>query len=284
MVSAFLLAAVLHGPPASEGGALDPQLLAGIRKVREGDFEDAVSIFEGTIPRLLGPPERGRELVQAYLYLGIAHVALGKNEAARLDFREALARDQNLRLSPETFSPKVISVFQQAQAEFAPRKEGGRKTAWIIAGIGGAAAAGVLVARGSSGTGTLSLTNARFGIDVVVCPAGTDNGSIPFSILVDAVNGNAPTDVSNVTTTLVIVNSPALPSEVGFLSTRPSAVVPATLLSGATTTLRVDSSLFCGNSGEGSARFNEWVGRLTLTTTSGVFTLETTDQLHVNIP
>jgi hypothetical protein len=48
--------------------------------------------------------------------------------------------------------------------------------------------------------------------------------------------------------------------------------------------LRIDTTLLCGNGVGDEARFNEWSGRLTLTTSSGLVTLETADRLRVNIP
>jgi hypothetical protein len=64
----------------------------------------------------------------------------------------------------------------------------------------------------------------------------------------------------------------------------PATTIPATIATGGRTTVRVDSTLLCDNGPGDSARFNEWSGRVTLTTSAGVFTVETADRLRVNIP
>jgi hypothetical protein len=48
--------------------------------------------------------------------------------------------------------------------------------------------------------------------------------------------------------------------------------------------VRAETSLLCANGTGDSPRFNEWSGRLTLSTSAGVFTLVTADRLRVNIP
>jgi hypothetical protein len=82
----------------------------------------------------------------------------------------------------------------------------------------------------------------------------------------------------------VIVASPAVPSEVGLASNRPAVAVPSTIPAGTDSTLRVDSTMLCGNGPEDAFRYNEWSVRLTLTTSAGVFTIEAADRLRVNIP
>ena len=42
--------------------------------------------------------------------------------------------------------------------------------------------------------------------------------------------------------------------------------------------------LICNNGPGDPGRFNEWSGRVTFTTSAGVFTVETADRLRVNIP
>jgi hypothetical protein len=78
--------------------------------------------------------------------------------------------------------------------------------------------------------------------------------------------------------------SPAFTGEIGFQSGEASMVVPASLPPKQGVTLQVTSSLICGN-GEGDpGRFNEWSGRVTLTTSAGVFMVTVADRMRVNIP
>jgi hypothetical protein len=154
---------------------------------------------------------------------------------------------------------------------------------------GGAAAAGVGIALAAGGestssSGVVRLTGARFGTPVIECPNGTDGVPLPLAIDLNADNGtgrDAP--ISAVSAVLTIVASPALPSEVGFQSSHPATVVPATLRP-ATTALRVQTTLTCGNAGGDEYRFNDWRGRVTLTTPDGAHAIETVDTLRVNIP
>ena len=70
----------------------------------------------------------------------------------------------------------------------------------------------------------------------------------------------------------------------GFASNAPASVSPQSVPAAASVTLRIDTTLLCGNGADDEPRFNEWSGRLTLATSSGLVTLETADRLRVNIP
>jgi hypothetical protein len=108
---------------------------------------------------------------------------------------------------------------------------------------------------------------------------------LPVTVLVEADNsGSEAVSLSSASLTLIIVTSPAVPSEVGFASSAPTTVTPSSVGARGNATLRVDSSLLCSNGSRDAARFNEWTGRVTLTTSAGVLSVETTDRLRVNIP
>jgi hypothetical protein len=70
----------------------------------------------------------------------------------------------------------------------------------------------------------------------------------------------------------------------GFATNPPATAMPASLPASTAVTLRVDTSPLCQNGAGDASRFNEWSGRLTLTTDAGVFSVETTDRMRVNIP
>ncbi|PYQ11691.1 MAG: hypothetical protein DMF80_20925 [Acidobacteria bacterium] len=261
----------------------DPELAQGVKQVREGDFEGAVVTLEAVVRRLASVPQRSADLVQAYVQLGVAYVALDQADAARSRFREALARDRGLRLSPTEYSPKVREVFEAARREAPPpaRPRKGSRAPLIAIGIG-AAAAGVVLATRSGSEAPPAFSGARFGTPVVVCPDGSINVDVPVRILVEAQAGGSSLTIS-ASATLHIVSS-AEPGEVGFGSSRGTTVTPAMLASKSKATLAIDTTLLCNNGPGDPGRFNEWSGQVTLTTSAGVFTVETADSLRVNIP
>src|SRR5947209_17431804 len=147
-------AALLHAPLPLRAQSADPELAQGVRQVREGDYEGAVTTLESVVRRLSPAPERSRELVQAYVSLGVAYVALDQNDLARARFGEALARDRNLKLSASEYSPKVLAVFEEARQrsrQAGPARKGS-KAPYLVAGAAVAAAGVVLATRGGSDT------------------------------------------------------------------------------------------------------------------------------------
>ena len=143
-----MIALVLELVLSAQVGAAAPDLTEGIRAAREGDFEAAVLTLDAAARRLSTEPHRAAELVEAYLYLGVAYVGLGQEGLARAKFREALARDPKLDPSPQEFSRRVLRVFDEARREVASGKaierqarRGMGKTPWVLLGAGAAGAA-----------------------------------------------------------------------------------------------------------------------------------------------
>ena len=286
---ALLCAVSLLGAPSRLLAQVSPdaELIVGVRQVREGDFEGAVTTLDGVVRRLTGIPGRSRDFGQACLYLGVALVALDQKDAAKERFKEALAQDPRLRPNPDEFSPKVLAILEEARREARPAAtSGGSKGALAVLGVGAAAGAVALAAKGGSGEprGSASFANARFGTPVIVCPNGSLNVPIEFTILVEAMNGTASLlTITSVSTTAIIVAS-TIESEIGLASSYPTTTTPAAVGALAHATLQVGSTLLCSNDEGNLPRFNEWSGRVTLATSAGVFTLETPDRMRVNIP
>src|SRR5438552_6341564 len=115
LVALAVGAALAITPVPLRAQSADPELAQGVRQVREGDFEGAVTTLESVVRRLSSAPERSRDLVPAYVNLGVAYVALDQRELARSRFGEALAHDRNLKLSAAEYSPKVLAVFEEAR-------------------------------------------------------------------------------------------------------------------------------------------------------------------------
>jgi hypothetical protein len=300
-----LVSALSFGAPGSglaptlAAAAQDPGLAAGIRQVDEGDFEGAVTTLGLVADRL--SPGGGHDAAQACLYLGIAHLALDQRDAARARFREALGHEPLLRLGPDRFSPKVIAAFEEArrEREAAARavrpadqakpesKKGHAGRTVLIAGSAVAAGVGIALAAGGGGStssgGEVTFAGARFGTPVLDCPNGTTGTPLAVAIDLSAENDTGrDVTIGSVSAVLIIVSSPAVPSEVGFASSAPATVAPATLRPG-TTALRVQTTLTCANGAGDASRFNEWKGRVTLTTGTAQ-TAETADTMRVNLP
>jgi hypothetical protein len=277
-------AALVVAPLPLHAQSADPELVQGLRQVREGDFEGAVTTLESVVGRIASAPERSRDLVQAYVNLGVAYVALDQRDLARARFREALARDRSLKLSVSEYSPKVLAVFEEARRETrrAGGGKGGSRAPLIVLGVGAAAAGVVLATRGGSDTAP-SFSGARFGNLVAVCPDDSMNVPVPVLILVEAQAGGSLLSIDAAAAQLIIVTS-ADAGEVGFASNQSTHVSPMIVPAKTHATLEVVTMLVCNNGPGDPGRFNEWSGRVTITTSAGVFTVETADRLRVNIP
>lgn len=274
---------VQEAPPAKE-----PDVAAGLRQVQEGDFEGAVVTLEAAAARLRGDPQRVRLLVQADINLAVAHVALDHTAQAVQAFAEALRLDPSLRLDPDRFSPKVLRAFetareQSAQRTASPSRRSSRRTALLVGGGVAVAAGAVAIATRGGGTGP-GFSGARFGTPVRVCENGSVNVPLPFIILVEAANPAAEAVTITSATAVVRIEAATVTSEIGFASSRETLVSPASISAKQNVTLQVQSSLLCGNGPEDQPRFNEWSGRVTLTTSAGVFMFDVADRMRVNIP
>jgi hypothetical protein len=284
LLAVVLGAGIVLAPLPLPAQSADPELAQGVRQVREGDFEGAVTTLESVVRRLSSAPEQSRDLVQAYVNLGVAYVALDQRDTARSRFGEALARDRNLKLSAAEYSPKVLAVFEEARqrARHAAPGRKGLKAPYIIAGAAAAAAGVVLATRGGSDA-SVAFSGARFGNLVVLCPDDSVNVLVPVLILVEAQAGGSSLSIDSAAAQLIIVTS-ANTGEVGFASTQATNVSPMVVASKTHATLQVTTVLVCNNGPGDPGRFNEWSGRVTFTTSAGVFTVETADRLRVNIP
>ncbi len=268
-------------------------MIQGVQQVREGDFEAAVVTLEAAARRLEAQAGRQAEAAQARLHLGVARVALGDLEAARVEFRAALRLDATLRVAEDRFSPKVVRVFESARQELAAQtrpepKKSSREPLIIIGAVGAAGAAIAIAASVGNGTpppGSPSFSNARFTTPVILCPNGSVSAPLPFTVLVDASNeaGSALT-VRSTRVEMRIVESLAVPSEVGQSATRPATPVPASVPARTDLSIQVQSELLCTNFAGGPSRSNFWSGLVTLETGAGTFNLGTTNRLEVNLP
>ena len=144
-----------------------------------------------------------------------------------------------------------------------------------------AAAIAIVPVAGGNGEAEVTFGNARFGTPVLVCPNGSHDLPLPFTILVDA-DSEGTAQIESATSTVIIVDS-AFPSEIGFASGLETTPSPTSVRTGRTT-VTLQSNILCGNGVGDAPRFNEWQGRVTLTTASGTVSLTTVDRMRVNVP
>jgi Tfp pilus assembly protein PilF len=170
----LVLASMLAASPAVRAEAqvspppsvTDPEVALGIRHVDEGDYDAAIQVLDLAARRLAQQKAPSHVLSQAYLYLGIAYLAKGHETSAKARFRDALGQVRDLQVTPESFAPRVVEMFEKAREEMrsaptpepaaavaspAPPKKSGGSGKLLLIGGGLAVAAGVAVAAGGGG-------------------------------------------------------------------------------------------------------------------------------------
>jgi hypothetical protein len=109
-----LLAGPLHaaGVPSTD----DPEVKKGVVQVNEGQYDAAIFTLDAAARRLAASNDNPQQLSQAYLYLGIAYLAKGRESAAEARFRDALDQMHSLQLPPDKFAQRIVDVFEKARA------------------------------------------------------------------------------------------------------------------------------------------------------------------------
>jgi hypothetical protein len=183
-----VLAALATGVPA--GLSQDADLDAGIRLVREGDFESALPWLDAAARRLEGGARPSKDLARAYLYLGIGHLELKQEVTARARFRAAALEDPTLSLDAKEFSPQVLRFFEAAHQEATepatapaplpsraaaeeelPASRSSKLPVLIIGS--GVAAAGIALAAGGGGATTTLATTSTSSTTSTTTPSAT---------------------------------------------------------------------------------------------------------------
>ena len=260
------------------------ELTEAARLLSVGDYEGADRLLEPLAPQLAGDPATRPRAVQAYVLLATAQAALGQSAAARASFVAALKIDRGIRLTEKEHSPKVVIIFNEALAEFRSTTKSSR-TGLVVGGVSAGVLGTIAATRGGSNDSrTLSLANLRFLTPVVTCPDGAQDLPLTVSLTGDLnVPGSMSVTLDTAQVTLVITSSPGFPGEVGFSSSRPATALPQTAPTG-TTSVAFSTTLVCGNGAGDAPRVNEFLARVSLSTTRGLVTAETADRMRVNIP
>jgi hypothetical protein len=129
----------------------DEDLALGVRQYEQAEYLGAIVTLDAFVQAHKGDRSRAKELADAYLHLGMSHLALNQESAARMRFRAAIeymlvdarARGQartaaDLMLDAALFSPKVIDAFEAAKREMidAEQRAAGATPAGPTAGAG----------------------------------------------------------------------------------------------------------------------------------------------------
>jgi hypothetical protein len=145
LVTVLLPSSPFISVAAAQERDADP-LATGVRQVTEGDLKAGIASLQAAIAVL--EPQRAtkaKEIAQAYLYVGIAHLGFDNEESARGSFRQALAVHPDVRLPKEHASPRNARVFD---VELTARKAESQNKVEKFALAPGLAGAGVGVAVG----------------------------------------------------------------------------------------------------------------------------------------
>jgi hypothetical protein len=216
------LAAAGTGGAATRSDDLD----AAKAFYHEGRFVEAIERLRAAVGELtlLRDLELRRvQLADAYLHLGLAHLALQQKDEAREAFREMLRADPARRLDPDTYAPKVMALYQEARASLpsraaadaaggaAPRAERRSRLPLVLGGVGVAAGGAVaLAARGESGPpsvnlrcepNTLSLEQTTV-TSVCTATAGEGKGEVRLSLECSALPAGVPCRLEPASVTL----------------------------------------------------------------------------------
>jgi len=102
---------------AARAVAADTSLAAGIRQVQSGEFEPGIATLADFVKKASGDRTRSKDLVQAYLWIGVAYVRLREERKAMDTLLDAIRQDEGLSLSEEDVPPEFLKVFRKAKEE-----------------------------------------------------------------------------------------------------------------------------------------------------------------------
>ena len=86
----------------------------------EGRLDEAIGALRSVIVKLnelRDVRDRTRKLAEAHFHLGLAYLAMKNESAAIENFRQVAALDPDRVLDPEIYSPRVLSVFEEARSD-----------------------------------------------------------------------------------------------------------------------------------------------------------------------
>ncbi len=120
--TAVLLCAVIAGPARAQAPA-DPRFAKGMAQVQDGYLDDGIATLAEVGRRFALSADRGADLAQVYLWMGIAHAQLDAAPTAKFAFREALRLDGRVSLA-EGWPPKVGRLFAAVKEDYPDERPG----------------------------------------------------------------------------------------------------------------------------------------------------------------
>jgi hypothetical protein len=107
-------------PVAGQPGDIERDLDRAKTFYRDGHLDEAVGTLKQVVSQLNQMRDnlsRKAQLADAHLHLGLSYFALRDESAALENFRQVVALDPDRTLDPDVYSPKVMSLFEQARSD-----------------------------------------------------------------------------------------------------------------------------------------------------------------------
>ncbi|MBN2381884.1 hypothetical protein JXQ70_03290 [bacterium] len=134
VVFMLLASTVISGAEEVSEQALEQaaqHIKKGIELYQESDFNQAIvelnsglEILEKSISSI----KAAKELVNAHLHLGLAYIGVNNNTEAKNQFKEIVRLEPDYTLDSGAYSQKVVSLFNEAKAEYLSQVVSQRQT------------------------------------------------------------------------------------------------------------------------------------------------------------
>src|SRR5215510_6302401 len=115
-VLALLFSIQVNGPAVQQDEVKDA-LAHAEALYYEARFKDSIQLLNRVDELLRGKTDRPQDRINAKVQLALAYIGLNDNEQAKAFFREVYSLDPNYILDTTQFSPKIISLANEARAD-----------------------------------------------------------------------------------------------------------------------------------------------------------------------
>ena len=112
-----LALSVLQQQSLPTAGDIQAALIRGDFLYFEARFADSISLLQPLVAALEAQADRIPERIAIKRSLALAHIGLNELDAGKALFADIVQLDPTFSLAPERFAPKVIKLFEEAQAE-----------------------------------------------------------------------------------------------------------------------------------------------------------------------
>ncbi len=278
----------LAARPESRRDLVEARVQLGVAYVGLGQSEAARTQFREAVvldPALrLSPEDFSPKVLAAF-------------EAARGQVAPAATPTPPVRTASASPAPTPAPAATRPGASTPAPKKKGSKTPLLIAGVAGVGAAvAVAAAAGGKGPapaptpvpacsgGQVGLTNARWEITSFACPDGVTDFTYAQNVLVDVAARGCALSVTDAQVVVTVVtafrtfNTPGQQFVANGLGVSPTSV------SNGSATVRVLHNLTCSNNPGPSDAFNEYQATLTLNTSAGALTANTSTPFRITFP